>query len=81
MWEKLNKISVQVIISVIVIVSSYGLLYLLSFKEVPAGNRDLFNVTLGAVIGSSLTAVIGWLFTSSKHNSRENSGSNKPNTP
>lgn len=66
MWERINKISVQVIIATIIIIGSYGLLYLLAFKEVPQGNRDLFNVLIGAVIGSCLTAVIGWLFTSSK---------------
>lgn len=66
MWEKLSKVSVQVIISVVSIAASYGLLYLLAFKEVPSGNRDLFNAMIGVVIGSTVTAVIGWLYTQSK---------------
>lgn len=70
MWDKINKLSIQVIISVVVISASFGLLYLLAFKEIPGGNRDLFNVMIGAVIGSSLTAVIGWLFTQSKQHHR-----------
>lgn len=70
MWEKINKVSIQVIIAVLTTVGSYGLLYLLAFKEIPQGNRDLFNVLVGAVIGATLSAVIGWLYTSSKHNNR-----------
>jgi uncharacterized metal-binding protein len=68
MWERLNKVSIQVIIAVMTVVGSYGLLYLLTFKEIPAHNRDLFNVLVGAVIGSTLSAVIGWLYTTNKHN-------------
>jgi ABC-type enterobactin transport system permease subunit len=74
MWERLNKVSVQVMVAMIAVIGSFGLIYLLAFKEVPSGNRDLFNVLIGAVIGSTLTAVIGWLFTQSKHNT-------KPPTP
>lgn len=68
MWEKLNKISVQVIIAVITITASFGLLYLLVFKEIPTGNRDLFNVMIGVVLGSTITAVAGWLYTDKKAN-------------
>lgn len=70
MWEKLNKISIQIIIAVMTTIGSYGLLYLLAFKEIPQGNRDLFNVLVGAVIGATLSAVIGWLYTTSKHSSQ-----------
>lgn len=58
--------SVQVTIAVLVVLLSFGLLYLLAYKEVPQGNRDLFNVLIGTVIGSTLTAIIGWLYTQSK---------------
>lgn len=71
MWDKLNKVSVQVMIAVISIAASFGLLYLLVFKEVPTGNRDLFNVMIGVVIGSTITAVVGWLYTQSKNNSQK----------
>lgn len=74
MWERINKVSIQVIIAVLTTIGSYGLLYLLAFKEIPNGNRDLFNVLVGAVIGATLSAVIGWLYTTNKHNS-------KPPTP
>lgn len=71
MWEKLNKVSVQVIIAIISISSSFGLLYFLVFQEVPAGNRDLFNVMIGVVCGSTVTAVMGWLYTTNKHQTRQ----------
>jgi heme/copper-type cytochrome/quinol oxidase subunit 4 len=66
MWEKLNKVSIQVIVAVVSIVASYGLLYLLIMKEVPAGNRDLLNIMIGVVCGSTVTGVIGWLYTHNK---------------
>lgn len=74
MWEKLNRLSVQVIVAVIAVSASFGLLYFLIFKEVPAGNRDLFNVMIGVVCGSTITAVMGWLYTQSKGkpNSQDN---------
>lgn len=70
MWERINKVSIQVIIAVMTVVGSYGLLYLLAFKEIPPHNRDLFNVLVGAVIGATLSAVIGWLYTTNKHNNK-----------
>lgn len=71
MWERINKVSIQVIIAVITVIGSFGLLYLLTFKEVPNNNRDLFNVLVGAVIGASLSAVIGWLYTTNKSQRNE----------
>jgi hypothetical protein len=68
MFERINKVSIQVIIAVVTTCASYGLLYLLAFKEIPRGNRDLFNVLVGAVVGATLSAVIGWLYTVNKHN-------------
>jgi hypothetical protein len=66
MWEKLNKLSVQVIISVIVVVASYLFLFILAVKPIPAQNEKLIDILGGIVIGSSLTGVIGWLFTTNK---------------
>lgn len=78
MWEKLNKVQIQHIIAVIVIIASFGLLYLLSFKEVPARNEKLLDILIGAVIGSTLMGVMGWLYTTTKksdsgHNSKPQS--------
>ena len=69
MWEKLNKIQIQHLIAVIVILLSFGLLFLLAFFEIPARNEKLLDILIGSVIGSTLTAVIGWLYTQSKSKS------------
>jgi len=66
MWEKLNKLSVQVIISVVVVVASYLFLFVLAVKPVPEQNEKLIDILGGIIIGSSLTGVIGWLFTMNK---------------
>lgn len=66
MWDKLNKVSVQVIVSIIVVVASYLFLFALAFKPVPEQNEKLIDILGGIVIGSSLTGVIGWLFTMNK---------------
>jgi hypothetical protein len=72
MWDRINKVPVQVILAVLISIGSFGLLYLLAFKEVPNGNRDLFNVLIGTVLGSTLTPVIGWLYTSNKVKTPDN---------
>ena len=71
MWEKLNKVSVQVIVAVISIIASYGLLYFLIFKAVPPENKDLVNVMIGVVCGSTVSAIMGWLYTTNKHQTRQ----------
>jgi len=76
MWDKINKIQVQVIIACISVCASFGLLFLLVFKEVPARNEKLVDILIGAVIGSTLTAVIGWLYTTNKREHPTNN--NKP---
>jgi ABC-type enterobactin transport system permease subunit len=70
MWDKLNKLSVQVIISTIVVLASYLFLYVLAVKPVPPENAKLIDILGGIIIGSTLTAVMGWLFTTSKHNGK-----------
>jgi ACR3 family arsenite efflux pump ArsB len=85
MWEKLNKLPVQILIAVLVIILSYGLLYLLSFKEIPQVNHDVIISLISGVIGSCLTPVIGWLYTLSKGSSatkqQPDPSSGSPNAP
>lgn len=66
MWDKLSKLPIQIVVSILVVLLSFGLLYLLPFKEIPTNNKDVFNTLIGVVIGSSLTPVLGWLYTMSK---------------
>lgn len=73
MWEKLSKLPVQIVIAFLVIILSFGLLYLIPFKEIPERNHDVFIALISGVIGSTVTPVIGWLYTLNKNN-----GNNKP---
>ncbi|HNP46964.1 MAG TPA: hypothetical protein PKM63_21885 [Panacibacter sp.] len=66
MWEKINRMSVQAVVAVIAIIASFGLVFALLFKTVPDGNKDLFNAMIGYVVGSTVTAIVGWLYTTSK---------------
>lgn len=70
MFEKISKIKVQVIISVIVVIASFIFLYILALKPIPVQNEKLIDILGGIIIGSSLTGVIGWLFTTSKHETK-----------
>lgn len=76
MWEKLSKLPVQIVIAFMIIVLSFGLLYLLPFVAIPERNHDLFNCLISGVIGSTVTPVIGWLYTLNKGN-----GTTKQQTP
>ncbi|HNP24622.1 MAG: hypothetical protein U0U33_13845 [Chitinophagaceae bacterium] len=58
--------SVQAVVAVIAIIASFGLVFALLFKTVPDGNKDLFNAMIGYVVGSTVTAIVGWLYTTSK---------------
>ncbi len=73
MWDKLNKVAIRHIIGIIIVICCFALLFLLTMKEIPKGNEKLLDILIGAVIGSTLTPVIGWLFTSNK-----NDKSNQP---
>lgn len=70
MWEKLNKISVQVIASIICIIGSFVFIYVLAFKAVPVENEKLVDILGGIVIGTALTGAIGWLFGQSKQQTK-----------
>lgn len=71
MWERFSKLPVAIVIAFIIIVLSYGLLYLLSFKEIPPRNHDVVISLISGVIGSCVTPVIGWLYTINKNSSQK----------
>lgn len=73
MWDKLNKIQIQNIVALSVVYLSFGLLYLLALHPVPERNEKLLDILIGAVIGATITAVFGWLYTISKGRSNNTS--------
>ena len=61
----------RILVGLLLLVYIFILCKILVFKEVPTGNRDLFNVMIGVVCGSTITAVMGWLYTTNKQNHRQ----------
>ena len=66
MWEKLNKIQVQVIVAVICVVSMNGLAFLMFFKAIPPENKDVATYMMGMLNGATVGGVFGWLYTLNK---------------
>jgi hypothetical protein len=52
------------ILSGLIVIAFFVLLYLLASKPVPDGNSDVVNLTVGALIGA-FTSVVGYWFGSS----------------
>lgn len=69
MWEKLNKVSVQVIVAVITVVSMNAIAFLMFFKHLPVENKEVATYFLGQLTGIG-ASVFGWLFTTAKHNNQ-----------
>lgn len=62
MWEKLNKISVQVIVAVICIISLNVLGFLLFFIALPEQNKDIATYYIGQLQGAIVAGIFGWLY-------------------
>jgi hypothetical protein len=77
MWQKLSKLPVQIIAGIIIVIFSYGILYLLAFKEIPEKNHDVIIALISGVIGQCLTPVMGWLYTISKGNMQQQKNENE----
>lgn len=54
-----------------IVVGFFTLLYLLVYQSIPAENKDILNIVVGALI-ASFTAVVGYYFGSSKGSSDKN---------
>lgn len=62
MWEKINKVSVQVIVAVICILSLNALGFLLFFKALPEQNKDIATYYIGQLQGAIVAGIFGWLY-------------------
>jgi uncharacterized metal-binding protein len=72
MWEKINKVVITNAIAVIIILASFTLLFMLILIPVPKENEKLIDIMSGYVVGTCVTAVVGWLYTSSKTPPKQN---------
>lgn len=61
----------QYILGGLIVVGFFLLLYFLLSAVVPEGNKELLNITIGALIGS-FTSIVGYFFGSSLGSSEKN---------
>jgi len=54
------------ILAVIIMVMSFVFLLLLIYHPIPVDNKDLVNITVGFVLGTAVSGVIGYYFGTSK---------------
>lgn len=64
-WISLGKGEIRNIIAVLYVSLVLGFIYVLAFKAVPEGNRDLVNVLGGVVIGG-VGIILSYLYGTSK---------------
>jgi putative flippase GtrA len=70
----------QTIISLLIILLSYGYLLLLLFYPVPTENRDIVNVSASSIISLCVGGVIGYWFSASHFKKLENQEANSETT-
>ena len=65
-FKKITKSDIRNALAIIIVIGCFVLVYLMTIKEVPSGNRDLLNIVAGFVFGGALAGVVGYYFGSSK---------------
>ena len=60
-----GKYTFRGFIALIIIIGSFGFLYLLMFRAIPENNKDIVLTSSGVILTLS-AAVVGWYFGSSK---------------
>lgn len=70
MWERINKLSVQVIVAMICVISMNGLCFLMFFKAIPPENKEVATYMMGMLQGAVVGGVFGWLYSVSKAKSQ-----------
>jgi hypothetical protein len=64
--KRLTKSDIRNSISIIVVLGSFALLYIMLIKPVPPANKDIVLTSIGFVLGGALSGVVGYYFGSSK---------------
>ena len=64
--KSITKIKITDIIAFLIVILSFGFLYLLLFVKIPDNNKDITNVAIGFVLGSFVAGVSGFYFGASK---------------
>jgi drug/metabolite transporter (DMT)-like permease len=70
----------QYVLGAVIVIGFFLLLYFLLWITIPADNKDLLNITVGALIGS-FTSIVGYFYGSSLGSAEKNDllkNGNKP---
>jgi hypothetical protein len=70
--DTFSKTSIANILGVIIVAGCFILLYIMTIKEIPAGNKDVVNIAVGFVFGGGLAGVIGYFYGASKPTDKTN---------
>jgi len=73
--EKIGKSNIRNIISILVVVGCFLLLYIMQNKPIPSENKDIVLTAIGFVFGGALSGVIGYYYGSTKDNENKKSES------
>lgn len=65
-----SKNTFRYILASLITVSFFGLLIVLVYRAIPAGNKDILNLIIGALIGAFLT-IVNYEWGSSKGSSEK----------
>jgi len=66
------------IIAFLIVVLSFGFLYLIALRNIPTGNKDILQIAAGLVLGV-LATVAAYYFGSSKDKSDQDKANNLKN--
>jgi hypothetical protein len=69
----------RAIIAFLIVLLSFGFLYLIALRSIPVGNKDVLQVAAGIVLGA-LAFVTGYYFGSSKDKSDQDKALTQTNT-
>ncbi len=69
--KRLTKTDIRNSLAIIIVLGSFGLVYLLQVKPIPEQNHDIVNIVAGFIYGGALAGVIGFYFGSTKTDKKD----------
>ena len=67
-WQRIGNSEIRNILSIMVVLGCFIMLYVMSVKPMPSANKDILNIIAGMVYGGALSQVLGYYFGASKTN-------------
>jgi len=74
MWQKLKDIHTKDIIAILSIIGVVALLFLMQTKAIPEANKDVVNISIGALLTGLIARIAGHYFPSSSGGKTDKDG-------